>query len=208
MADAQWRGYRISLCKDVGGGQWGGGGRTARTLMMRLTKVTTSGNLRMSTSKCFNSFRRAFSVTILLLSLTAPRLRRYPAGSSWGSGGRGRSTFGMGTGEKGVKGVPGVVLPPEVLFIVMLRGGGDLMLDVPECMLTFEVLIEGLPEAFGTFSLREKRPILVGWRGVSRLEWRGSRGSDRWGSAGGVQAARCAGREESMRSSRVVNSSG
>lgn len=115
----------------------------------------------MSTSKCFNSLRIALSVTILLRSLTAPKLLRYPAGSSCGSGGRGRSTLGIEVGEKGVKGVPGVVLVPEDLFIVVLRGGGDLMLEAPEAMLTFDVLIDGLPEALGAFSLREKRPILA-----------------------------------------------
>jgi len=41
-----------------------------------------------------------------------------------------------------------------------LRGGGDLMLDVPELMLAFDVLIVGLLEAFG---LRENRPILGKW---------------------------------------------
>lgn len=79
--------------------------------------------------------------------------------------------MGIEVGEKGVKGVPGVVLVPEDLFIVVLRGGGDLMLDAPEAMLTFDVLIDGLPEALGAFSLRENRPILAEWVAV------GSRGS-------------------------------
>lgn len=56
--------------------------------------------------------------------------------------------------------MPGVVLPAEVLFIVMLRGGGDLMLEAPELMLTLEVLIEGL-EPLGAFSFLENRPILA-----------------------------------------------
>jgi hypothetical protein len=49
----------------------------------------------MSTSKWFNSFLLAFSNTKEHLSLTAPMLLRYPAGSTFGSGVLGMSTLGM-----------------------------------------------------------------------------------------------------------------
>lgn len=121
----------------------------------------------MSTLKCRSWFLNAFSVTILLLSRTAARLRRYPAGSSCGSGGRGISTLERGTGENGVMGVPGVtLLPPEVRFIppiLLVMKGGDLTLEFPEARLELDgaVSIEGLPSDFSVF-LREKSPILVG----------------------------------------------
>lgn len=79
-----------------------------------------------------------------------------------------------------------MVLVPEVLFMAKLRGGGDLMLEAPELMLTLEVLIEGLPEAFGAFSLRENRPILDDLGAV--LGGRASKDSDGVGSVGGVEA--------------------
>lgn len=46
------------------------------TLIMLATKLTTSGNLRMSTSKCLNSFLTALVVMTLDLSLTAARFLR------------------------------------------------------------------------------------------------------------------------------------
>ena len=126
--------------------------------------MTTLANLCISTSKCLRSFRSALSVTILLLSLTAPKLRKYPAGSSCGSGGRGKSILGILTGDIGDMGVPGV-LAAEVRFRKFrwapAPAGGDLRLDECELMLTLDgfVLIDG--STFGFFSLREKRPIVM-----------------------------------------------
>lgn len=136
------------------------------------TNVTTLANLCISTSKCFSSFLNALSVTILLLSLTAPRLRRYPAGSSCGSGGRGRSILGSLTGDMGDMGVPGVLAAEVRLrkFRWAPAPGGDLRLEACELMLTLDgfVLIDG--STFGFFSLREKRPIVtVCWKRQGKL---------------------------------------
>lgn len=46
------------------------------TLIMLETKLTTSGNFRMSTSKCLSSFLTALVVMTLDLSLTAARFLR------------------------------------------------------------------------------------------------------------------------------------
>jgi hypothetical protein len=78
--------------------------------------------------------RNAFSVTILLRSLTDPKLRRYAAGSRLGSGGFGRSTFGI-VGEKGVIGVPGMLPPPDVRLEPIMR---EWDMDVGDLRLEYE----------------------------------------------------------------------
>lgn len=57
----------------------------------------------MSTSKCANRFLFAFSNTIFDLSLTEYMLRRYAAGSSFGSGASGNVISGI---EGELKGEP------------------------------------------------------------------------------------------------------
>lgn len=121
------------------------------TLMILETKDTTSPNLLMSTSKWFSSLRNALSVTILDRARTAPKLRRYPTGSSCGSGGFGMSILGM-LGEKGVGGVPVpevLAVPADERFMFMMRPvekPGDLMLEEPELSDDFdlELLREGV----------------------------------------------------------------
>lgn len=49
----------------------------------------------MSTSKCANRFLFAFSNTIFDLSLTEYMLRKYAAGSNFGSGGSGNVMSGI-----------------------------------------------------------------------------------------------------------------
>lgn len=134
------------------------------TFMILATKVITSPNFSMSTSKCFRSFRRALSVTILHRSRTAGRLRRYPAGSSCGSGGLGRSILGMWwAGEKGVSGVLGPLVPPEVRFRIwrwVVVAAGDWREEVPDFRdaLDCDVDNDGLV-ALAALSFRENRPI-------------------------------------------------
>lgn len=66
------------------------------TLMIETTNfVAASLNNDMLTSKWFNSFFFAFSRIIEHRSRTAPMLRRYPAGSTCGSGALGSLIFGM-----------------------------------------------------------------------------------------------------------------
>jgi len=125
----------------------------------------------MSTSKCRSSFLSALSVTILERWRTAPKLRRYPAGSSWGSGGLGMSILGLSPGEKGVMGVGGPLepeVPPDVRFMMreLESPRGDLMLDSPDARedMDLEVESDGLDlvstTGFGAFSRRENSPML------------------------------------------------
>lgn len=140
--------------------------------MMLATNDTTSGNLRISTSKCFKSFFCALAVTILHRSRTALRLRKYPAGSSCGSGGLGMSILakaGFGPGEKGVSGVPGpavLVVPADVLLMTrVLVLMGLTMLEEPDVSDDLDCdddsVCCGFSAVFGALSLLENRPIAV-----------------------------------------------
>lgn len=140
----------------------------------------------MSTSKWRNSSLHAFAVTILHRSRTAPKLRRYPAGSSCGSGGLGMATLGIGPGEKGVSGVPGpppvLVVPADVRFMMRaLVLMGVMMLEEPDVREDFDCELEsvgcGLAAAFGARSLLENKPM-------SAVVVRGCRPA-----AGGLQVA-------------------
>jgi hypothetical protein len=141
-----------------------------RTLMMLETKLTTSGNLRMSTSKCFSSFLIALVVMTLDRSLTAAKFLRYPAGSSSGSGGFGRSIFGTcgAKGERGVFGAEVLFVPAELRFIARELNvpAGDLTLELPESRLTCDctVVRDGLDVTpFVDLSFLEKIPMLAVW---------------------------------------------
>lgn len=133
------------------------------------TKLTTSGNLRMSTSKCLSSFLTALVVMTLDLSLTAARFLRYPAGSRSGSGGFGRSTLGT-CGEKGDSGVFGaevLFVPAELRFRAreLKVPAGDLMLELPESRLTWDCTV--VRDGFDVtplvdLSFLEKIPMLAG----------------------------------------------
>ena len=141
--------------------------RRILALMIFETKDTTSGNFRMSTSKWRSSSLYAFAVTILQRSRTAPKLRRYPAGSSCGSGGLGMATLDIGLGEKGVSGVPGppvvLVVPADVRFkmrpLVLI---GVMMLEEPEVREDLDCELESVGgglATFGALSLLENRPM-------------------------------------------------
>lgn len=146
---------------------------------MLATKLTTSGNLRMSTSKCLSSFLTALVVMTLDLSLTAARFLRYPAGSSSGSGGFGRSILGT-CGEKGESGVFGaevLFVPAELRFMAreLKVPAGDLMLELPESRLTWDwtVVRDGLDETpLVDLSFLENMPMLAGSAGgTSTVRW-------------------------------------
>jgi hypothetical protein len=84
------------------------------TLIIDTTNLVVSSNLLMSTSKWFSWFAFAFSSTARHLSRTAPMLRRYPAGSTFGSGAFGSGILGSMEGiaidifeKPGVAGVTG-----------------------------------------------------------------------------------------------------
>lgn len=147
----------------------GGTRQLLHTLIMLATKLTTSGNLRMSTSKCLSSFLTAFVVMTLDLSLTAARFLRYPAGSRSGSGGFGRSILGT-CGEKGESGVLGadvLFVPAELRFRAreLKVPAGDLMLELPESRLTWDwtVVRDGLDVTpLVDLSFLEKMPMLAG----------------------------------------------
>lgn len=149
-----------------------GARRLLRTLIMLATKLTTSGNLRMSTSKCLSSFLTALVVMTLDLSLTAARFLRYPAGSRSGSGGFGRSILGT-CGEKGESGVLGaevLFVPAELRFMAreLKVPAGDLMLELPESRLTWDwtVVRDGLDVTpLVDLSFLEKIPMLAGSAG-------------------------------------------
>lgn len=138
--------------------------------MMFATNDTTSGNFRISTSKWRSSFLYALAVTILHLSRTAGKLRKYPAGSSCGSGGRGMAMLGIGLGEKGVTGVvdPPVVLavPADVRFMtrepVLM---GEMTLEDPDVSDDFDCEAGsvgcGFLGALGTLPLFENKPMSV-----------------------------------------------
>lgn len=127
--------------------------------MIETTNLVVSSNLLMSTSKWFNRFTFAFASTGRDLSRTAPMLRRYPAGSTCGSGALGRLIFGI-AGFMGADilvklekpGVPGVT--------------GDFSDDCEDIDVTSARLDEFLrepPEVVDSeVFLREKRPMAQG----------------------------------------------
>jgi hypothetical protein len=105
----------------------------------------------------------AFSVTILDLSRTALRLRRYAAGSRFGSGAFGMSILGI-MGEKGVKGVEGTLplaVPPEARFMEReLTLMGDLRFSWSDWKLEVECESPVTFFAFGGLGFFEKSPIV------------------------------------------------
>jgi hypothetical protein len=127
--------------------------------MIETTNLVVSSNLLMSTSKWFNRFAFAFASTGRDLSRTAPMLRRYPAGSTCGSGALGRLILGI-AGFMGADilvklekpGVPGVT--------------GDFSDDCEDIDVTSARLDEFLrepPEVVDSeVFLREKRPMTQG----------------------------------------------
>lgn len=97
----------------------------------------------MSTSKWPSRFLFAFSNTIFDLTLTEYMLRRYAAGSSFGSGGSGKVTSGI-EGELNCR------------PLVVLVGGGER--KVAEELRLLSLVTESL-SAVGLEFLRLKRPI-------------------------------------------------
>jgi hypothetical protein len=129
--------------------------------MIPQTKLTTSENLDISTSKWFKVFVIAFSATMFDRSRTAPRLRKYAAGSRFGSGGFGISTFG----ENGVRGVVGMLAP--VADALLKERPFELMGDLSVSWSDWKLVVEfespgnSLPTTLGAFGFLEKRPIAI-----------------------------------------------
>jgi hypothetical protein len=131
------------------------------TLIIDTTNFVVSSNLPMSTSKWFSWFAFAFSSTGRHLSRTAPMLRRYPAGSTFGSG-----ALGSGILER-VEGTDIVIFEkPGVAGVT-----GDFSEDCEDMEPISARLDEFLrepPEVVDSdVFLREKRPMarggVVGW---------------------------------------------
>lgn len=125
---------------------------------MDTTNFVVSLNLLISTSKWFNSFLFAFFSTTEHRSRTALMLRRYPAGSTCGSGGLGRAILGM-VGGMDILEKPGVAgdLSEEADEMELISARED------EFLRDEEVMVE--PD----LSLREKRPMVAGVVFVAHL---------------------------------------
>jgi hypothetical protein len=116
--------------------------------MIDTTNLVVSSNLLISTSKWFRRFSLAFSRTNFDLSRTAPILRRYPAGSTFGSGAFGRGMVRM----------LGVDIFLEKLGVV------GVLIEYAEEMEPFSIKLEPpvliLPSLAAGLFFRENNPIL------------------------------------------------
>src|SRR5882724_9706617 len=126
-----------------------------RTLIIDTTNRVVSSNLLMSTLKWFNWLALAFSSTGRHLSRTAPMLRRYPAGSTCGSGALGRATLGI-VGGIDIFEKPGVAGD--------FREDCD---DIEPSSARLDELFRDPPDVVEPdLSLREKRPMLADWNAL------------------------------------------
>jgi hypothetical protein len=124
-------------------------------LIIETTNRVVPSKWLMSTLKWFNWFAFAFSNTGKDLSRTAPMLRRYPAGSTCGSGALGKLVLGMVGGIDILEKKPGVA-----------GVAGDFSEDCEDMepiSARLEEFLREPPEVVEPdLSLREKRPMAQG----------------------------------------------